>query len=166
MRRLLLAAAVLLGTLALPARAADGAVFAALKALAGSWAGVAREGGKAEEFATRATYGVVSAGSAVILTTDPGTPHEMVTLFHEDDGSVLATHYCAAQNQPRMRAKPGSDGTRLVFEFVDGTNLGAHPGRMQRLVLSFPGPGRQVQEWTFRVDDKESTMVMELKRAG
>jgi hypothetical protein len=164
MRKLLLAAVVLLGSLAPPARAGEGAGLAALKALAGSWTGVAREGSQGKKLATRATYRVVSGGSAVMLTTDPGTPHEMVTLFHEDDGALLATHYCAAQNQPRMRAEPGADGTRLVFEFVDGTNLGAHPGRMQRLVLSFPARDRQVQEWTYRDGDQESSMVFELRR--
>lgn len=163
MRMLVLAATTLLLSTGAPARAEEGAGLDALRKLAGSWAGVARQGpGRGQP--TRATYRVVSGGSAVMLTTDPGTPHEMVTLFHADDGALMATHYCAAQNQPRFRAEPGDDPKRLVFEFVDGTNLGAHPGRMQRLVLSFPARDRQVQEWTYRDGEQESTMVLELRR--
>jgi len=37
-----------------------------------------------------------------MLTTGPGTPHEMVTMFHRDDTALMATHYCSAMNQPRM----------------------------------------------------------------
>jgi hypothetical protein len=116
---------------------------------------------------TRASIKVVSAGSAVMLVTDPGTDHEMVTLFHEDDGALLATHYCAAMNQPRMKAKPAAEGDRLVFEFQDGTNLKTNPGHMQRLSLVLPDPQHQVQEWTFAgPDGKEQTMTMELTRAA
>ena len=87
----------------------------------------------------------------------------MVTLFHQDDGALVATHYCAAQNQPRFRAQPVTTRGRLVFEFVDGTNLGAHPGRMQRLVISLPDRDYQVQEWTYR-KMAESVAVFELRR--
>jgi hypothetical protein len=169
MRRLALLTVVLSAvTLARPALAEDTASFRALKALSGTWTGVAHAPGKHGGQPTRATFRVVSAGSAVMLMTDPGTKHEMVTLFHEDDGALMATHYCAGQNQPRFKAEAGEDGKRLVFEFMDGTNLGAHPGRMQRLVISLPGRDRQVQEWTYRDGDQESTMAFELerKRAG
>ena len=165
MRRYLLAAALLAISLAGPVRAEGDSGFQALKALSGSWVGVAREGSR-RAMATRATFRVVSGGSAVMLTTDPGTPHEMVTLFHEDDGTLMATHYCAAQNQPRLRAQPSEDGKTLVFEFVDGTNLGAHPGRMQRLVITLPDRDHQVQEWTYREGDAESTARFEMHRKG
>jgi hypothetical protein len=139
--------------------------FDRLEALAGEWEGTARHAGADKPAATRATYRVVSNGSAVMLITDPGTPHEMVTMFHRDDGALIATHYCAAMNQPRMKAvlPPRSPG-QLAFEFLDGTNLGAHPGRMQRLVLTFTHGDHHRQEWTYRGDGKEATMTFELKR--
>jgi len=32
--------------------------------------------------------------------------HEsMVTMYHLDKGRVMMTHYCSAQNQPRMQAR-------------------------------------------------------------
>lgn len=139
--------------------------FARLRGLAGEWSGKAK--GHGDAMPTRASIKVVSAGSAVMLVTDPGTDHEMVTLFHEDDGALLATHYCAAMNQPRMKAKPAADGDRLVFEFQDGTNLKTNPGHMQRLALVLPDPQHQVQEWTYAgPEGKEQTMTMELTRAA
>jgi hypothetical protein len=138
--------------------------FERLKALAGEWEGSARGGADATPIPTRATIKVVSAGSAVMLTTDAGTPHEMVTMFHRDGDSLLATHYCSAMNQPRMKARSGSPAGTLAFEFMDGTNLGPHPGRMQSLVMGMPSADQQTQVWTFRAGDREETMTFDLKR--
>ncbi|HET6437632.1 MAG TPA: hypothetical protein VFG59_06210 [Anaeromyxobacter sp.] len=154
---------VLVGSLG-DARADAGAQFDTLKALAGAWTGVAVGHGPSGKMPTRATYRVVSGGSAVMLTTDPGTKHEMVTLFHRDDDGLMATHYCAAQNQPRFRAQPSQDGKRLVFEFLDGTNLGAHPARMERLVIRVSDRNHHTQEWTYKDGDQETTMRFELAR--
>jgi hypothetical protein len=137
--------------------------FDRLKALAGEWEGTAHEGG-GKPIQTRATFKVVSAGSAVMLMTDPGTPHEMVTMFHRDGDALLATHYCAAMNQPRMKARTGSPPGTLAFDFLDGTNLGPHPGRMQSLVLTLGDADHQVQAWTYRDEGRESTTTMDLRR--
>jgi hypothetical protein len=135
-----------------------------IKSLAGEWQGTAHAPGDSKGMATVATVKVVSAGSAVMLVTDPGTPHEMVTMFHADDGPVLATHYCSAMNQPRMKATAASTPERITFEFVDGTNLKTRPGRMQRLVLAVPDAGHHTQEWVFLEAGKASTMVFEMTR--
>ena len=164
MRKLGVAAAVLALSSMAVVRADDDSRFAALRGLSGTWTGVAYEGEEGRKMPARAVFRMVSAGSVVMLTTDPGTAHEMVTLFHQDDGALMATHYCAAQNQPRFRALPVTDPRRLIFEFVDGTNLGAHPGRMQRLVISLPDRNHQVQEWTYRQGEQESVAVFELRR--
>jgi hypothetical protein len=139
--------------------------FERVKSLAGEWEGTATGSADGKPIQTRARIQVVSGGSAVMITTDPGGKYEMVTLIHRDDGGALvATHYCAAQNQPRMKAATPADPARIAFEFIDGTNLAAYPGRMQRLVLLTPGPDRQVQEWTYRGDGKDSTDVFDMKR--
>jgi hypothetical protein len=160
----LAAAPALAGEHAMPKAQAPSPEFDRVKALAGEWEGVARQPGSDKTFPTRATYSVVSAGSAVMLVTDPGTEHEMVTMFHRDGEALLATHYCAAMNQPRMKLRAGAPAGTLAFEFVDGTNLGPHPGRMQSLVLTLPGADRQVQAWTFRAGGQDSTMTLDLKR--
>jgi hypothetical protein len=138
--------------------------FDRLKALAGEWEGLAKPEGEAKAIPTRATIKVVSAGSAVMLVTDPGMPHEMVTMFHRDGEALLATHYCSAMNQPRMKARAGSPAGTLTFEFVDGTNLGPHPGRMQGLVLGLPDADHQTQRWIFKAGAAEQQMLFELKR--
>lgn len=45
-----------------------------------------------------------SAGSVVRETMFPGQPHEMTNVYHMDGPTCVVTHYCAAGNQPRMRA--------------------------------------------------------------
>ena len=139
------------------------AEFDRIKALAGDWEGTAR-GSDGKSFPATATVRVVSAGSAVMLVTGPGTPHEMVTMFHRDDAALMATHYCSAMNQPRMRARPGKDATRVAFEFADGTNLGSHPAHMQALVMTMPDADRHTEEWTFRDGSNQHTMTFDLRR--
>jgi hypothetical protein len=146
-----------------PAAEAPSPDFERLKALAGDWEGTAR-GADQKPIPSRASIKVVSAGSAVMLTTDPGGAHEMVTLFHRDGADLLATHYCAAMNQPRMKARAGTPAGTLTFEFLDGTNLGPHPGRMQALTLSWPDADHQIQVWTYRGGGQDSSSTFELKR--
>ena len=136
--------------------------FDRLKALAGEWEGTAAAHG--QRLPTRATVKVVSAGSAVMLVTDPGTAHEMVTMFHRDDGALMATHYCSAMNQPRMKATSAADPSRIAFQFVDGTNLGPHPAHMQGLVVTSDGPDHHLQEWTFAQGGQLATMTFDMRR--
>jgi hypothetical protein len=94
-------------TLASPVRAqapsVDGkAAFERLKTLAGTWQGQAGHG-PADQAAT-VTYRVASGGSVVEETLFPGTPHEMISMYHLVDGQLVMTHYCAMANQPRMRS--------------------------------------------------------------
>ncbi len=71
-----------------------------------------------------ATYYETGNGSAVVenLTVD-GVP-SMTSVYHLDGPDLRMTHYCAAQNQPRLKARQ-IDMARgiLDFEFVDATNL-------------------------------------------
>jgi hypothetical protein len=70
----------------------------------------------------------------------------------------------SAMNQPRMKARPGGPAGTLAFEFMDGTNLGPHPARMQALVLTMPDPDHQTQAWTFRAGGQDTTMTFDLRR--
>ena len=92
-----------------------------LKALAGNWVRVGENGQPSEQVVS--TYRVTAAGSAVEEVLFPGTDHEMVTMYHQDGDNLLLTHYCAAGNQPRMKARNGTNPGELVFEFMDATNL-------------------------------------------
>jgi hypothetical protein len=105
------------------APAVDGkAAFERLKSLAGTWQGQAGHGQPGE--AATVTYRVASGGSVVEETLFPGTPHEMISMYHLVDGDLVLTHYCAMANQPRMRLdRKASTPDRLVFVFDGGTNF-------------------------------------------
>ena len=48
-------------------------------------------------------YRVTAGGSAVMETIFPGTPHEMVSVYYDDDDGKLAmTHYCMMRNRPHF----------------------------------------------------------------
>ncbi|HUJ14623.1 MAG TPA: hypothetical protein VL284_12625 [Thermoanaerobaculia bacterium] len=87
--------------------------FNRMKSLAGTW------NGKLGEMPFTVTYRVTGGGSTLVETLFGGTPHEMVTMYTLDEGTLEATHYCAAGNQPTLRynaAKSSAD--KLVFDFV------------------------------------------------
>ena len=67
-------------------------------------------------------------GNSVIETLFGGQPHEMTTVYYKDGRHIALTHFCAAGNQPRMRATT-TDGRSLVFEFDGGSNLDPAEGR-------------------------------------
>src|SRR4029434_7613126 len=84
-----------------PKPASPSAAFDQLKNLAGEWEGDFTEGGQQMHATT--SFRLVSGGSALMNVLGAGTPHEMVTMFHRDNNDLLATHYCAAHNQPRFQ---------------------------------------------------------------
>jgi len=143
---------------AAPAFAGD--AFDRLKALEGSWKGMAG-GGDAT-----VTYHVTGAGSAVVETLFPGTEHEMVTVYHKDGDDVVLTHYCAGQNQPRMRAKKPADGTKLAFTFDGGTNIAPEKTmHMHEATIEFKGADEVQMVWTPWAEGKPSeAMVFDMKR--
>ncbi len=122
-----------------------------LKKLAGEWVGVEGDGGSP----ITVTYKVTAAGSAVVETLFPGMPHEMVTVYHQDGKDLVLTHYCAAGNQPHLRAELGADGRTLVFKFVSCTNMKSpndmhmHEGR-----LTIADEDHIQSEWTGYVNGK------------
>jgi hypothetical protein len=96
-----------------------------------------------------------------------GHPITMITMYTQDGASVLATHYCAAGNQPRMRATGSADAVRnsLAYEFVDVANAAGTPEVMRRLVVSFVDADHFQQTWTSRAaDGKEHSSVFEYSR--
>jgi hypothetical protein len=124
------------------------AAFARLKALAGEWEGNDLKMGK-----LHVTYEVVSGGSAVLerFTAEKMPPgSDMVTVYHQDGDRLLLTHYCMAQNQPRMRATrfdPASG--ELEFDMLDATNLKPGGGHMHSARFHFTDDKRFSSEWKF-----------------
>ena len=118
------------------------------RALAGEW--VAAEDG---EMVTKgdlvARYRVTAGGSAVIETLFPGTPHEMVTVYHGDGQDLVLTHYCLEGNQPKMRARGAGAAERVDFAFDGGANVDPATSRhMNSASFRFLGPDEIESEWT------------------
>jgi hypothetical protein len=132
-----------------------------MKSLAGEWTGKSSDGKP-----VTVSYALVSDGSALLEKIGMAHESDMVTVYHPDGDSLMMTHYCAAHNQPRMRAgKVSPESRNIVFDFVDATNL-ASPGagHMHRLVLTFEDRDRIVQEWMWKEKDKEKIEVFTLER--
>lgn len=49
-------------------------------------------------------FDVTSREGVVVERLKVGTPTEMATVYHLDDGTLVASHYCQLGNQPRLTA--------------------------------------------------------------
>ena len=152
-----------------PATAAAKPAAAALerfKALAGEWV-AAEDGEMSKKGDLVARYAVTANGSAVVETVFPGSPHEMVTVYHADGPDLVLTHYCMEGNQPRMRAKDPK-GTRFDFSFDGGTNIDPKRDRhMHSAWVSLLGSDEIQSEWTELAEGKPVLVAkMHLVRKG
>jgi len=131
-----------------------------LQTMPGTWEGTAE--GKPLQVTFKET-----AGGSAILSEILG-PEDMITMFHFDGPDrLLMTHYCAAGNQPRLRASLSPDGKVLTFDFVDATNLASpDAGHMQRVVFTLLDANHHVEEWTFLDHGKEIKRSFDLRRKG
>ncbi len=94
----------------------------ALKGLVGSWYRIKTENGQ-QSYELVSVYKLTGGGKVVHETIFPGKPFEMITVYHLDGNDVVATHYCAAGNQPRFKLDPSSTATKMVFNFNGGSNI-------------------------------------------
>jgi hypothetical protein len=117
------------------------AAFSKLRALAGDWEGSVewtsahREPGK-----INATYYATGNDSAVVENLVMGGKPSMTSVYHLDGADLRMTHYCAAQNQPRLKASQIDLARGVVdFSFIDATNLhspdSAHVDGLQMQLL-------------------------------
>jgi hypothetical protein len=130
LRKGLLAALVVLACgAAAPAESPAGKMLDRLKTLEGSWEGTLEwSQGRTGTGTLTASYLVTGHSSAVIETLVMGDAPSMTTVYHLDGGDLRMTHYCAAGNQPRLRASAIDEATRTAtFAFVDVTDSAAHP---------------------------------------
>ncbi len=104
---------------------AGSAAFARLRTLAGQWQGTFQwTGGRTGTGAMNATYYLTGNNSALVENLTMGGVPTMTSVYHLDGADLRMTHYCAAQNQPRLKATRIDPGQGIVdFSFVDATNL-------------------------------------------
>ena len=118
-----------------------------VKSLIGEWEGYGMESG--QKTPIHISIRMTADGSAVMHWMGAGTPHEMITMFHMDKSDLLATHYCAAHNQPRLRAVPSSKPGEVAFEFKDGTNILPGDGYMRQLAITFVDANHHNETWGY-----------------
>lgn len=97
--------------------------------LTGTWSGQFTNGTFAEPtewMPVSVEYRGTSRGTAIVEDylfegeDEPG----MTTVYHQDNGNLRLTHYCGAQNHPRMIARTVDPEQGFVaFDFTDITNL-------------------------------------------
>jgi hypothetical protein len=117
-----------------------------LTSLVGQWEGYYVEGGKQMPATVEAR--MTGDGSAIMHLMGKDTQYEMVTIIHPDGKRLLATHYCAAHNQPRMAMVPSKAPNQIAFEFIDGTNIGPGDSHMKGVVFTFVDADHHEEAWT------------------
>ncbi|HEY4121982.1 MAG TPA: hypothetical protein VGM56_29145 [Byssovorax sp.] len=137
------------------------AAFAALTALVGEWDAPTGRGGT-----VHASYRLVSRGTALVETWR--TPSsETLTIFHRDGGRLVATHYCAQGNQPRLELAPRTSDGAFEFTFVDATNLAsARDAHLVRLRLQPYGPSRFDKTEVYEANGQRDATTLAFTRAG
>lgn len=142
--------------------------FELMKKLSGEWTGKAAfdEGNEQSTIDATVTYRVTAAGSALIETLGPGTDHEMVTMYHLNGDDLILTHYCAAGNQPRMKAAATDNPKKLAFKFFDGTNLDpAKDHYMRDATIEIVDDDHIKSEWvSFNAGKKSHVAKFDMKR--
>lgn len=102
---------------------------------AGSWQGTATMEGKEQE--RQVTYRVTSVGSAIVETHFPGSPQEMVSVYHDEGGRPDMTHFCALKNRPNL-VMDSSDKDSIHPDFKPGIGIdSAKDGHMHALTIRF-----------------------------
>jgi hypothetical protein len=158
--RLALSLLVLTATAAFAQSAAQ-KTFDRLKSLNGSWDGKSSDGKPVQ-----VTFRDTAGGSALMSEIHGMDAENMISMFHLDGPNrLMLTHYCGAGNQPRMTATTSSDGKTITFDFLDGTNLSAGPGHMQRVVFTVVDANHHTEDWTFNAGPgKEMKQFFDLHR--
>ena len=151
---------IVAGCAMLPAQ--SGAAFERIKALDGQWKGKSGDGSPATT-----SFHTTAAGSAVLQMLGEGGQYEMPTVYHPDGERLMATHYCAAKNQPRMVLAPASAATStLRFEFLDATNLASpEASHMIGVAIEFVDKDQIRQHWTSLDHGKQTVDIFDFVRS-
>lgn len=138
--------------------------FEKMKALVGVWEGKTDMGKGMEQL--KVIYELTSAGNAVVERFSAGTPHEMVTVYHDFGGKLVMTHYCSLGNQPHMElSNPG--GANLMFILSEKTPglASLNETHMHALTIAVDNKDSITQTWTlYEKGAKKNDVVVKLAR--
>jgi len=145
------------------------AALAKLRALAGEWQGTFEwTGARQDKGEMAARYYVTGRDSAVIedLVSD-GVP-TMTSAYHLDHADLRVTHFCGAQNQPRLKAERLDLAQGAIdFALVDVTNLASPDApHVVSLGLRFVDADHITIIFGFTAGGKASEERISLRRVG
>ena len=138
------------------------AVFRQLSGLVGDWEG-AQDG-----VPVTVTYTLTGDSSALMEFVEPrnSPASAMVTMFTVDGDHLIATHYCAARNQPQMvTGVPGDLAQGVTFSLVRVTGMKT-PDDWHNTGLTFMQDDKDhiTQRWTYLYKGKAGTTVFRYTR--
>jgi hypothetical protein len=137
--------------------------FETLKKLVGTWEGTTKMGDK--ETPISVVYELTSAGTAITEKLGPGTPMEMVSVYHKNGKSLAMTHYCAVGNAPQMNLKKADDKS-IFFEMTKPIGVSSMKEmHMHSIKLTLNSGDSLTQEWTnYENGKKKETAVFTFTR--
>ena len=138
-----------------------------IKALIGNWSGTFQwTGGRNDSGSMNATYYVTGNGSAVVENLMNESVPVMTSVYHLDGNDLRMTHFCGAQNQPRLKARRIDPVHNAIdFEFVDATNLRSPDApHVHGLEMRLIDPNHLTLTFLFQSGPVESREEINLKR--
>jgi hypothetical protein len=92
----------------------------------------------------------------------------MTTVYHLDREDLRMTHYCAARNQPRLKAsRIDHEGGVAEFAFVDVTNLSsAQAGYVEHFEIRLVRSDHIVLRFVFGRGERRAIETISLRRSG
>jgi len=136
------------------------AVFKQLASLVGEWEAV-QDGVPVTETDT-----LTANGSALMTETKPGNDPAMITIFTVDGDHLIATHYCAARNQPQMETGIPDDLQKgVTFSLVRVTGMKTPDDwHNTGLTIRLDDKDHMTQRWTYLYKGKPGTTVFHYTR--
>jgi hypothetical protein len=136
-----------------------------IKSLEGRWTSVTDMFGKKGQ-RVYTEYEVTAGGSAIVERIFPGTPHEMVSVYYDDDDGKLAmTHYCMLRNRPSFKLdSKNSDEDTLALRVHKVSGAKTHEKHsMGDIEITFKDKNHIVSTCKSKNKD-EPSMTMEYTR--
>jgi hypothetical protein len=132
--------------------------FERIKKLAGNWEGATDFGQGPQTM--KASYKLTSAGSALIETFHEGTPHEMVSVYHDNkDRKLTMTHYCAEHNQPKLVLQ-GMDDNKMMMDLEPESAIDvAKESHIHSAAIQFEVDDKMTHQWTSFKGGKKDMVV-------
>ena len=141
-----------------PAGATD---FDRMTALVGHWRGTG-DGGRVIDI----RYSLISNGSALVEEWTSPRGDRTMTIYYRDRTKLLATHFCAQGNQPRLQLIKDAHPGRLRFAFRDATNLTVAASHLHDFWIELGDDGVMRRSESYRQGRKVETEILTLRRVA